>query len=39
VLLRAKFQANDRTLREDEVADWARKIVEALEKLGGKQRV
>ncbi len=38
VLLRVKFQATDRTLREDEVAGWARKIVEALEKLGGRQR-
>jgi phenylalanyl-tRNA synthetase beta chain len=37
-LLRAKFQSSERTLREDEVADWAGKIVEALKALGGTQR-
>jgi phenylalanyl-tRNA synthetase beta chain len=39
VLLRAKFQSPDRTLREDEVAQWSGKIVAALTGLGGVQRV
>jgi phenylalanyl-tRNA synthetase beta chain len=38
VLLRAKFQSAERTLREDEVAQWTSQIVGALQKLGGKQR-
>jgi len=38
VLLRAKFQAGDRTLRDDEVAQWSGKIVAALTALGGVQR-
>jgi phenylalanyl-tRNA synthetase beta chain len=38
ILLRATFQSLDRTLREDEVAEWATKIVAALTELGGKQR-
>jgi phenylalanyl-tRNA synthetase beta chain len=38
VLLRANFQSAERTLREDEVADWASKIVEALKALGGTHR-
>ncbi|MCU1297314.1 MAG: phenylalanyl-tRNA synthetase beta subunit [Acidobacteriaceae bacterium] len=38
LLLRAKFQSNERTLREDEVAEWAAKITKALEGLGGTQR-
>jgi len=38
VLLRAKFQSKDRTLREEELADWSRKIVAALTALGGVQR-
>jgi phenylalanyl-tRNA synthetase beta chain len=38
VLLRARFQSDDRTLRDDEVAEWSGKIVEALTKLGGVQR-
>jgi phenylalanyl-tRNA synthetase beta chain len=38
VLLRVKFQSEDRTLRDDEVAQWSGKIVEALTKLGGTQR-
>jgi len=38
LLLRAKFQSNERTLREDEVAKWAAEIVEALGHLGGTQR-
>jgi phenylalanyl-tRNA synthetase beta chain len=38
LLLRARFQSTDRTLREDEVAGWAAEIVGTLERLGGKQR-
>jgi phenylalanyl-tRNA synthetase beta chain len=39
VLLRVRFQSAERTLREDEVAQWSGKIVAALAKLGGVQRV
>jgi phenylalanyl-tRNA synthetase beta chain len=39
VLLRAKFQSDERTLRDDEVAEWSAKIVAALAALGGAQRV
>jgi phenylalanyl-tRNA synthetase beta chain len=39
VLLRARFQSDDRTLRDDEVAQWSGKIVAALTGLGGMQRV
>jgi phenylalanyl-tRNA synthetase beta chain len=39
VLLRVTFQSNERTLREDEVAQWSGKIVAALTALGGVQRV
>lgn len=38
ILLRATFQSLDRTLREDEVAEWSAKIVAALKDLGGAQR-
>ncbi|HKW18774.1 MAG TPA: phenylalanine--tRNA ligase subunit beta [Terriglobales bacterium] len=38
ILLRAKFQSLERTLREDEVNDWSAQIVGALTKLGGTQR-
>jgi phenylalanyl-tRNA synthetase beta chain len=38
ILLRATFQSNDRTLREEEVAEWSARIVKALEALGGKLR-
>jgi phenylalanyl-tRNA synthetase beta chain len=38
MLLRARFQSADRTLREDEVANWSAKIVAALTGLGGAQR-
>jgi len=38
VLLRVRFQSNECTLREDEVAQWSAKIVEALSGLGGAQR-
>jgi phenylalanyl-tRNA synthetase beta chain len=35
ILLRALFQSSDRTLREDEVAQWSARMVEALKQLGG----
>ena len=35
ILLRAVFQSNDRTLREDEVAQWSGRIIKVLEGLGG----
>jgi phenylalanyl-tRNA synthetase beta chain len=38
ILLRATFQSRERTLREDEVAQWSAQIVKALEGLGGTQR-
>ena len=38
ILLRARFHSNDRTLREDEVAQWSEKIIRRLEALGGVQR-
>jgi phenylalanyl-tRNA synthetase beta chain len=39
LLLRAKFQSSEHTLREDEVAQWSAQIVKALEGLGGKLRM
>src|SRR5215469_15770884 len=38
LLLRVKFQAKDRTLRDDELAEWSGKLVAALTTLGGTQR-
>jgi phenylalanyl-tRNA synthetase beta chain len=38
VLLRAKFQSGERTLREDEVGQWSSQIVAWLTQLGGVQR-
>lgn len=38
ILLRARFQSSDRTLRDDEIAQWSRQIVAALKNLGGVQR-
>ena len=38
ILLRVTFQSSERTLREDEVAQWSGKIVGALRDLGGTQR-
>jgi phenylalanyl-tRNA synthetase beta chain len=38
MLLRAMFQSLERTLREDEVAEWSAKIVATLKQLGGIQR-
>jgi phenylalanyl-tRNA synthetase beta subunit len=36
--MRAKLQSSERTLRDDEVAQWAGQIAKALEGLGGVQR-
>ncbi|MGB0039902.1 MAG: phenylalanine--tRNA ligase subunit beta [Terriglobales bacterium] len=38
ILMRAKFQSGERTLRDDEVAASVRLITKALEALGGTQR-
>ncbi len=38
ILMRAKLQSSERTLRDDEVAQWAGQISKALEGLGGVQR-
>jgi phenylalanyl-tRNA synthetase beta chain len=39
ILLRAKFQSEERTLREDEIARSSAAVVAALSGLGGAQRV
>jgi phenylalanyl-tRNA synthetase beta chain len=38
LLLRATYQSGERTLREDEVAQWSTQITKALQTLGGTQR-
>ncbi|HEX7516661.1 MAG TPA: phenylalanine--tRNA ligase subunit beta, partial [Chthoniobacterales bacterium] len=38
ILMRAKLQSSERTLRDDEVAQWAGQIAKALEGFGGIQR-
>jgi len=38
LLLRATFQSRERTLREEEVAQWSAQIIKALEGLGGTLR-
>ena len=38
ILLRARFQSADRTLREEEIAQWSGTITAALTQLGGLQR-
>jgi phenylalanyl-tRNA synthetase beta chain len=38
ILMRAKLQSRERTLRDDEVAGWSGRITKALEELGGLQR-
>jgi phenylalanyl-tRNA synthetase beta chain len=38
ILMRAKLQSRERTLRDDEVAQWSGQIAKALEGLGGIQR-
>jgi phenylalanyl-tRNA synthetase beta chain len=37
-LLRVRFQSAERTLRDDEVANWAQQIVKSVESLGGSLR-
>jgi phenylalanyl-tRNA synthetase beta chain len=39
ILLRVTFQSGERTLREDEVAEWSSQLVQGLKSLGGTQRV
>jgi phenylalanyl-tRNA synthetase beta chain len=39
ILMRARLQSSQRTLRDDEVAKWAGQIAKVLEGLGGAQRV
>jgi phenylalanyl-tRNA synthetase beta chain len=38
ILMRATLQSSERTLRDDEVAQWSAQITKALESLGGQQR-
>ncbi len=38
ILLRATFQSHERTLREEEVAQWSGLVIQVLEALGGKLR-
>jgi phenylalanyl-tRNA synthetase beta chain len=38
VLLRAEFQSDERTLRDDEVAQWSAQIIKTLEAIGGSLR-
>ena len=38
ILMRAKLQSRERTLRDDEVAQWSAQITKVLETLGGVQR-
>jgi phenylalanyl-tRNA synthetase beta chain len=35
ILIRAEFQSQERTLRDDEVADWASQVISKLQSLGG----
>jgi phenylalanyl-tRNA synthetase beta subunit len=38
ILLRARLQSEEATLRDDQIAQWSGEIVGALKKLGGVQR-
>jgi phenylalanyl-tRNA synthetase beta chain len=38
ILMRARLQSSERTLRDDEVVRWAAQIAKVLERLGGVQR-
>jgi phenylalanyl-tRNA synthetase beta chain len=38
ILMRARLQSRERTLRDDEVAQWSGRMTKALEALGGLQR-
>ena len=39
ILLRARLQSDEETLRDDQIAQWSGEIVKALQGLGGVQRV
>ena len=39
ILLRAKLQSDEGTLRDEQIAQWSGQIVAALQGLGGVQRV
>jgi phenylalanyl-tRNA synthetase beta chain len=38
ILLRARLQSDEATLRDDQIAQWSTAIIEALSKIGGAQR-
>ena len=38
ILLRARFQSLERTLQDEEVAQWSARVIDALTQLGGTQR-
>jgi len=38
ILLRARLQSDEATLRDEQIAQWSGEIVKALEELGGVQR-
>lgn len=38
ILLRARFQSSERTLRDDEVTQWSAQIIQALASIGGSLR-
>jgi phenylalanyl-tRNA synthetase beta chain len=38
LLVRARFQSSERTLRDEEIAAWSQQIIKALEGLGGTMR-
>ena len=39
ILLRARFQSTERTLRDDEIARWSAQIAQRLDELGGSRRI
>ncbi|MGB9235031.1 MAG: phenylalanine--tRNA ligase subunit beta [Terriglobales bacterium] len=39
ILLRARFQSAERTLRDDEIARWSAQITRRLDELGGSRRI
>jgi len=38
ILLRARLQSDEATLRDEQIAQWSEKMVSALQGLGGVQR-
>jgi len=38
ILLRARLQSDERTLRDEQIAEWSSRMVTALQRLGGVQR-